>query len=415
MDTPPAQSRPPSPAPPSDANPFMDRLVRIGAGAMLVMGATQWSLQVRPKTYLSPVDPLVWLVFGIWFARTWFTDRRLLRIPLFAALFLAACAASLVHATDRVVAIKDIVQFTEYFGAAFLVLAAALRLPRGHDLCGTTFLAVASAVVGVALMQYVRLDGDAFAIGGCFTNRNVLGGFLALAAPFAISILLHTRRPWIAAWMALLLAGTACVVLSGGTVLAIAVAALALAARRGRLVLLATAAALVLWVGILQPRLPRDNREIAYRSIAAFDAMGEILPRYPEWQAAAIMTLENPWFGVGIGNYQTQIGAYYGMLPNPNIAAEPDSQNLFLVLSASIGLPGLVCFMAMLLAGVAAASAPRHEGMYPGMTQGAAAGLIGFMIAAVWSPLLVRGLGIPLVFLLAVAYRTDATRSSPAE
>ena len=42
----------------------------------------------------------------------------------------------------------------------------------------------------------------------------------------------------------------------------------------------------------------------------------------------------------GLGGYQKQIGPFYGVVPNATGPAEPDIQNLYLVLGATCGLPG---------------------------------------------------------------------------
>jgi hypothetical protein len=118
------------------------------------------------------------------------------------------------------------------------------------------------------------------------------------------------------------------------------------------------------------------------------------------------MTLTHPWTGVGLGNYQKHIGQYYAQVPRRTGPAEPDTQNLYLVLASSLGLPGLLAFLAV-LAYAASAALRGAAGAAPEdrrwQAWGVAGALGAFAITAVWHPLLVRGIGLPLVFLLALA------------
>jgi len=73
------------------------------------------------------------------------------------------------------------------------------------------------------------------------------------------------------------------------------------------------------------------------------------------------------------------------------------------VLAASAGLPALAVFLAMLVtaAGRAGIAAYRNRSA---LALGVSGSLSAFAITAVWHPLLVRGIGLPLVFALALAH-----------
>jgi len=190
-----------------------------------------------------------------------------------------------------------------------------------------------------------------------------------------------------------------------------------LALLRGVRVFLPIAAvSLVLWLFVV-PELPRENAVALQESIQLYDADNAVALRYTEWQAATYMIEENPLLGVGTGGYQDHINIYYGMLPNPGgIKMAADTQNLYLVIGSSIGLPGLICFAGMLIWAMLSALR-RHAAAASIMEKGAAAGafggLLAFAINAVWSPLLVRGLGIPLVFLFALAMGPRPDNDAP--
>ena len=399
------------------------RLLLVGCLAVIVVSPTQFSVEVAPGVHVTPADPLVWIVFAMWAAvmlrrsglKLIGNSLRLLS-PL-VLVFLLLAALSSVRATHRLSAYKDIFQFVEYFVAALLAFSicrdAALRRTAA-----SVFLVVATVIVVIAQAQYWMPAVEAFDVRGTFGNCNVLGGYLSLVLPVMFGLVLFDRhlgrRLWLAA--AILLGST--VVLSGGTVLALVVVFIVMAAVRGRRALYIVLPAVLLWLLVLLPALPRDNLDILYRSIACFTDDGTLNARYPEWQAAAVMALENPWLGVGIGNYQANVGIYFGMIPNAPVAARPDTQNLFLVLASSMGIPGMLAFAGMLIVFIRRAAygfAAPGDPFERGLALGLAGALPAFAINAVWSPLLVRGIGIPLAFVMALATSCGGRRTGAAE
>ncbi|HPB10167.1 MAG TPA: O-antigen ligase family protein [Kiritimatiellia bacterium] len=404
---------------------------RWGALLTLCAAPTQWTLINNPR--LGPADLLLAATAGVWgldilLTRGW---RRLWAArPHWTHLLFAVCVgAAACVAASRGEAFKELVQIIEYFIVGAMVFTAFLheRDSAVADASRRAALplfpvlgAVTAAVLALAALQYVAAEGhrsiarfaepktldvivnvlggwqSPLLVGGTFGNRNVLGGFLALALPLAAAGALGGARGIVArgGCALLLLAGLA-LTLSGAAYWAVVIAVAALAAARGVRTFIPVAAALVLWQTAVLPRLPRENDLCHFESVALYDSAGQPARRYPEWQAAASMILTHPWLGVGPGNYQRQVGPFYGQVPNATGPAEPDIQNLYLVLGATCGLPALLAFWALL----ATAAATAHRTGRPG----AAAALAAFAAAAVWHPLLVRGLGLPLVFVLALA------------
>ncbi|MDP8231243.1 MAG: O-antigen ligase family protein, partial [Candidatus Zophobacter franzmannii] len=125
---------------------------------------------------------------------------------------------------------------------------------------------------------------------------------------------------------------------------------------------------------------------------------GTVERRYPDWQAAGSMILTNPILGVGPSNYQKHVGQYYSNIPRKTGPAEPDIQNLHLVIAASMGIPALFAFLAMFIAPFS------KENIFPmkhcALIHGTIGSLAAFAFTAVWHPLLVRGIGLPFVVLL---------------
>ncbi len=401
---------------------LLNRIVLLGTLLVIAVAPTQYGIEVAKKTYLCVVDPLVWLVAALWGLRVLLTrDWRAIRWPPAAAwLFLALAALSLTRSDNVKGSAKDLFQFVEYFAVAGMLFAAQFEAAEPRAWARRVFLATVAVVVACAAVQYALPAVPAFKVAGTFGNRNVFGGFLSLALPIVLGLLFYDPAwPRRLGYAALLAAGLA-VTLSGATLLALGVAGVGMAAVRGRLALLATVALLAAFVLYGLPNLPRRNLDTAYDSVALFNGEAEVSTRYTEWQAASLLVLDNPLRGVGAGNYQGNVGRYFGTLPDPaGRTAEPDSQNLYLVLAATLGIPGLLAFAALLATG--AAGAARQFARAPdAVSRGLALGLLGsltaYAINCVWSPLLVRGIGVPLALVCALATTALAApgRRAPA-
>mgnify|MGYP000849915128 FL=1 len=405
---------------------------RWGALLTLCTAPTQWTVVANPRLGLA--DLLLAATAGVWgldilLTRGW---HRLWAVrPHWTHLLFTLCAAAAVcTAVDRGEAIKELVQIFEYFIVGAMVFAAFLRERDDTVLVGARLVShpplfptlgvVTAVVLALALVQYFSPAGHrsiaCFAepktldiivnvlggrespllVGGTFGNRNVLGGFLTLALPLAAAGALGATRGIAArCGCALLVLAGLTVNLSGASCWAVVIAVVALAAARGAKVFIPVALVLVLWQACVLRNLPRENDLCHFESVALYDSAGQPTRRYPEWQAAASMILTHPWLGVGPGNYQRQVGPFYGQVPNATGPAEPDIQNLYLVLGATCGLPALLAFGALLTTAIGSAQKAGRTGV--------AAALAAFALACVWHPLLVRGLGLPLVFVLALA------------
>ena len=398
---------------------------RWGALLTLCAAPTQWTLIQNPRLGLA--DVLLVVTAGLWglgilLRRDW---RGLWAArPHWTHLVFALCAGAAVFAAaDRGEAVKEVIQIVEYFIVGAMVFAAFLN-DEAHQankaFAFATLAIVTAGILSLAAIQYFALNGhDSIAlfaepktldiivnvlggkespllVGGTFGNRNVLGGFLALALPLCFAGALGGARVWLAKTecAALVLAGLA-FNLSGASYWAVVIVIAAMAAARGAKWFIPVAAVLVLWQGLVLPNLPRENDMCHYESVALYDGDGQVSRRYPEWQAAASMILTHPWLGVGPGNYQKRVGQFYGQVPNATGPAEPDIQNLYLVLGASCGLPALLAFLAVLSTALVAAIKTGRLGL--------AGAVAAFAATAVWHPLLVRGIGLPLVFVLVLS------------
>lgn len=391
----------------------LQRLFRLGVLVTLCVAPTQWAFELRPKFYLSPADLTLAFTAFVWLldqfvTRNW---KQLFRLPPWPSLlFVALAAGSAAAAPFKALALKDLVQLAEYFLIGHLLFAAYLRShPQAFRNALWALGAAAGVSLALAAVQYADADTLSLNVRGSFGNRNVLGGFLALALPLVFGTALGVRPLWGKLLLALLLAAGLAVTLSGAAYLAVAAVIVCMAATRGPLLFIPIVTLLLAWQAFVMPRLPRENDIVHFQSVALYSSSGAVERRYPDWQAAYSMVLTHPWLGVGLGNYQKHVGQYYDNIPRQTGPSEPDIQNLYLVLAASAGLPALLAFIALLTCAGQASCRAAKTAVLPrsfrtSLAQGITGSLCAFAITAIWHPLLVRGIGLPLVFLVALAY-----------
>lgn len=380
--------------------------------------------------HLAVADILIW-VAGAALALRFLIERdwkrlRLLSLP--GALLAAWAVVSMLFAVNKLTAVAEAVQFVEYFVVLYLLFATtAANAERLKTVIGL-WLAVGVVVVVWALVHYLNEARPIVNVDGPFLNRNVLSGYLAMLVPFAFAVAVTSRRwPIVAQCAGIVVVGLV-VMLAGGPVLGTLVGMGVVAFVRSPKVFPLFAAAIVVLLLVGAPELPRDNAAALRQSVQSFDEgadAGEasrLSPRYVEWQAAEkFLTpgshaelgiprnthLRQLLLGVGVGNYQTNIGRFYGTLPKPNAnTTEPDTGNLYLVLAVSAGIPAALIFLWLVGAhirraaqGFLAAGDPELRGILLGCI-GALASLL---VTNVFTETLVHGSGPATVLVLALA------------
>jgi O-antigen ligase len=399
-------------------SPILKKLLVIGVFAILAISPTQYAIEIREKMYLSAVDPAVWGVFLLLLVCFAMRLVRLRPPSLFGSLLILVVGLSAMKTSNRMSSFKELFQVVEYFAVAYMLFAFLISDPKRRTAAVYVFAGIGTVIVFLALIQYLRPGLSSLEVAGTFGNRNVLGGYMALLLPLMVGLMLYEKNRVRLVWYAATVTVGLLVNLSGGSVMGVLVALAIVVMLRGRLVFAGLTVLLLLAVFVVVPLLPRDNAEVLRESVHLFDDDGNVSPRYTEWQAAAAMTQRNPVLGVGAGNYQENIGMHYGILPDPIGATESDTQNLYMVTASSIGLIGLAAFMGLLC--YSGAAAIRQYGRAEtDFDRGLAVGLLGsvvaFSIACIWSPLLVRGISIPLVFVLCLADHCGATKVDKPE
>jgi hypothetical protein len=153
--------------------------------------------------------------------------------------------------------------------------------------------------------------------------------------------------------------------------------------------------------------------------------------RYIRWHAAWHLIRSNRaagLIGVGPGNFLQGVNRSYesgGPLRKPSAegrggapdtwgisANEPDSFNQYLVYAAELGFLGLFAFLWVMTDGLwrAGLALRAENATVRGLALGAVGALAGVLVVSVFHPVVVRGIGLPLIFVLcaaAFAYGTE--------
>ncbi|MBQ7188517.1 MAG: O-antigen ligase family protein [Kiritimatiellae bacterium] len=439
----------------------LEKLFGILVFLTLLVSPTQWALQVQKGMFVTLSDLLLCITAGVGVLKFLAgrvigngeagASRRASLLNLLPPwpflLFCGWCVIAMCGAFSPtgkpMLAVKETIQYVEYFVIGACVFQSYLNSSRAK--WGIFALSLGVAVnVGLAIRQYVNLEIDDTLVRGSYGTAAAFGGILCLTLPFAASAFVFAKN-WYSrvCGLFLFLCGIF-VMLDGAAYWAVTgilfiFAAISVVTRvpafarhdeyrplnlpaeseerkAGRnpfLFFVAVACFIVACQAAVLPNLTRENERAHFTSLALFDEeYGEVNKRYAEWQAAYKMGYEHPWVGVGLGQYQTYIGQFYDAIPRQTGPSVPDSQNLYLVLFATAGFPGFFLFLSCLLLPFTPCRGNETgtELEFSSITRrvlsyGCAGAVAAFAFASIWHPLLMRGIGLPLVFILVLAYR----------
>ncbi|MFN8522141.1 MAG: O-antigen ligase family protein [Chloroflexota bacterium] len=382
-------------------------------------------------------EPFALLLLAVWMARG--LARGSLEFPrdgVMAALglLLLALILSGISAYRVQPAAKEILKWA-LLAFAYVFTATRVRDARLRAMLVATmlFAAAGQGIEGV-VQSIVGFGPPTFAIGGFmrahgeFGQPNPFAGYLGTILPIAVMVALtapERRLRWIAAVAGACIGLGILFSLSRGAWLGLAVAVLAMAfawSSRTRQALVPVVAVSVLVfalgvVGALPPTLADRIRSVA-DNFGVFDARGvqptsenfAIVERMAHWQAGWYMFREQPWQGVGAGNYPVAYEDYF--LPGWK---DPlgHAHNYYINMAAEAGIPGLAALLLLLAVALSQAIANLRRSVTPG-DRGLALGLLGSIVLlcthSVFDNLLVHGVGIHLGVLLGLtASSGDAT------
>jgi len=430
---------------------WLDFAIAMLVLVVIVVHATSWAFPlswlgellgfdaetVKKAPRLTLADVLIWIAGALLVLRMILRRdfRALRRLPLAGVLLTVLVLVSMFFAKNKLTAIAEVIQFVEYFVVLTLLLAAVLSTKDRLKLATTLWLTVGAVVVVWALVHYLDADRDALDVSGPFLNRNVLGGYLAMLLPLAWGLALCSGRRSSLVQAGVLVAAGFVVMLAGGPWLAAAAGVLVISTVRAPRLLPVLLGVFLIAVVVLFPLLPRDNAHVLAKSLDAYDSSQTVVEkrysqRYIRWQAC-IRFLTPSYFeqdgrvykapfgiprsrhlrylllGVGIGNYEKGLDEYFGDLPKPNEnITEPDTQNAYLVLAFSAGVPAALALVWLLggaLRRSAWASRKTSDRFLGGLLLGCVGALVSLVIANVFTETLVHGCGPAMILVLTLS------------
>ncbi len=417
---------------------YLDTVLLAILSLILICAPTQYSFNVG-NAHLSVADPLIWLGGLLFFistaARILFTKgtgtplkerlfstlKEILPLPE-NILFVVLISFSFFKTESFTDSAKELFQVIEYVIVAFILFSKIRCTDKILERTAVLLLSLVSVIVLIAVFQYFDASVGIMKVKGTFGNRNTYGGFLAVTLPLILSIILQAGNWWMKIWGLLILAAGGITVLSGGAAAGLLIAGSLVCVFVSRRAFLIWAAVIAVSVIFVLPKLPRDNVEVLKQSVRIFDENGHVESRYTEWQASVQMWSEQPLLGVGLGNYQSQVGMNYGFLAIKEGPKEQDHNNLFLVFGSSTGLLGLIGLLTMLTLWFQRATVSFFS-CKPGsivsyqqiLALGAMGAIAAFCITSIWTALLVRGVFLFFVIIVAVAICYDRQRMESNE
>jgi len=313
-------------------------------------------------------------------------------------------------------ALAEIAQWSAYFLVAPWLFVNLLHDRRDQAqfvsrralaLGAFTFAVMASGIAALAQLQSFQ----ASAPRGFFTSPNLYAAFLALALPLLLETESSEARAQIRGWMisiALVFIALWTNVSPYALVAAGIGLVLAALARRGGVKLRAFRLAMVAALAILGLglwRLPETLQPYRKIETALSSPTQKVKKQFVEWQAALGWSVPRERAfatGVGPGNYQLNIGPLYNSLPNEE-KMPPDSNNLYLVQGVSVGILGLGALLWVWAHFWTTAWRAAQRFPQDWLGAGVVGALGSWMAVNAFHALVVRGAGLVLAFLFALA------------
>lgn len=231
-----------------------------------------------------------------------------------------------------------------------------------------------------------------------YSNPNDLGAFCLLHLSLAIGVV-YTERKGLVKWGAilgllvvpflLLLTQSRGAFIGGAIFLLVALRTqkrvmrfVGIGALAGGLIFAFTPASVWQRLGTLQT--------VAQDDLAETRDNGSARQRYEIWRVARAIAADHPFFGTGLGTYQT-MHKIYAMRPefDPFARGPRDTHSTYLNLLAEVGAIGLACFLALVVTTLMKAERVRRRAMkrmYRSAMQllYLEAGLVAFLIAGIF-------------------------------
>lgn len=384
---------------------------------------------------IGAVEPLVALLLVSWTLRGVRHRRLSLRggpvaiacVPLIGLMLL-----SITYAISAGPAIKETLKWMELL--IVLLVVADMARDRANVSWLLAALLAAGAAEGLSgVFQVATGSGPAeFAVGGAlrafgdFGQPNPYAGYLATIVPLAALLVITPeagkRLRIFAALAALCLLAGILLSQSRGAWLGLGIAGLVLMvvwSRRTRALLVPASGVAVLALvaaaaGLLpQALVGRLGQVVEYFGVfdvQTVDVTPEnfaVVERMAHWQAGWLMFLDNPWLGVGAGNYPDAYPQYYLQeWVNPLGHAH----NYYLNTLAELGVVGLALLLVFLWAALRSLFGPlvgskagQGDPFWRAVQVGVACGFVVFLTHNLFDNLFVHGVYVQLGFFFGLA------------
>lgn len=411
---------------------------------------------------ISLADILIGVILLLWVIKLFIEKEwKQINYPPYPVLFFIGVGIlSFANASLKSDWLKDTVQLIEYLLLLFILLINNFKTINYQAIKHTLFF-LTSIILLIAFIQHIFLNGDTYLIRGLFSNNNIMGVFLCITIPFIYFELLNCRKISKKSWMIILLLLSVIVITSASAVLSILVGLLVGSWIYSKKVFFRFLS-IIFVIGILYPfLLPHKNAgqikkltsiyeqgsisENYYRRLTMlghfgkntlfFKNLGEnfiqittddffnvalpkpvkgkrykelegkknIKNRYLEMQAALNLISENTLLGIGLGNYQNQIGTYFKELPKVN-TAEPNQNNTYLIVASTTGILGLTFFIWIIFFLIRKQFTNIQEDKKDITSLSILGSVIAVSVEGLFSMLLNAGILVPLVFLFYLAF-----------
>lgn len=381
---------------------------------------------------IAATEPLAALVAMAWLGK----GVREYRVMLPASGLVASVGAavllllfSITYARDIRPAVKETLKWLELLLALVAVPDLANERRRATVLLATLFVAgSAEALWGIGQVV-LGVGPSAFAAGGAgrayghFEQPNPFAGYLATILALALALAFApgpgTRLRWLARGAAPVLGAGILFSQSRGAWLGAAAACatvLALASRHSRRLLFPLGFGGILGLALTAAgflpgsAVARLTQTIEYfgvfdvRTVEVTPENFALVERMAHWQAAWLMFLDQPWLGVGAGNYAVAYPDYYvGTWQDPLGHAH----NYYLNTLAELGVVGAALLLLtlglasrQLVAALRAGAGWEVDGFWRALAIGLLASLVAFSVHSLFDNLSVHGMNVQLgVFL----------------
>jgi putative inorganic carbon (HCO3(-)) transporter len=357
------------------------------------------------------------LVFVAWLLRVLSRGGRIrLGHPVVraaVALFVVLLVSTVAHPNGGP-GLQVLTRYLSYLGVLVVLIDAMHDRPRPRTVAAVYVVACAVASV-FALVSFFR---GSLRAGGPIGDPNDFAFFLVAAIPLALALRSDSHRRRLYDVAILVIAVTVLATFSRGALVGVAaMGGYALATRKIRIwpVIAAVASLGVVAAAVILVDPGQITTSLYAKGQVANQNVSDRLVR---WKAAAHMTADNPLVGLGPAGFRENYDRYIDYQPTDPLHPLDVAHEMYLEVSAELGLPGLLAFLCVLGFGFrGAARRARARGPDARLAGGVTTAFVGTAVAALF---LTEQYYLPIWLLAALGAvldprPSDANTAAPGE